>query len=848
MTSALSETELLTALEGCASEPVHIPGTIQPIGVLIACEKTEGLLRFASENAEELFGQPLSSLWSTPVRDLLGAEIWHAAQNFDSLGDQAVKRSFAGIWSTAEAEHSVYITDSGDFITFEIEDASERPHMHADMVREQTFLVGQIQQCSSQQKLFDLTTRLLRHVTGFDRVMIYKFDAHWNGQILAESRLRSMEPFMGLCFPHWDIPVQARSLMSRIQLRMITDIDQIPVRIRAQDNSFADLDMTFAQMRGVSSVHMQYLKNMGSQATMTLSIVLDGELWGMISFHHRTPKVASSEIRQILTSSFLPIFCLKLQVLSQEAAMKVGRRLESLRTDIRLRLNDDAEIPEMVSEFGAIICEELGIDGLTVATGSQTYSHGLTVDQSGLSILSERARKDREAVFVTDSFAQDFPDMPLPGNGLAGALIVEQPESRSLTLFRKEIRQEVSWAGNPEKETEVVQGNLRLRPRGSFATYLEAVEGRCKTWTDQDKHLATQLWPLLSVAERQTYMRQLSRQQDIMIGELNHRVRNILALVKSVSQQARKSEGSLESYSQALEARIHALAAAHDLGAGAASKSVSVKKIISLESSPFCSNDHERLTINGSNFDIRADVAPLFTLIIHELMTNAAKYGALSKAHGRITISLSVERDGMALDWQESGGPMVNESEITKGFGTTLIQQAVPFELDGTAELHFAEAGVHARLWVPSSNVTQRHGDAADCNIPAAAATRRTADLRSNILILILEDNYVIASGLTATLEELGFPNTEIFSNAGSALEFLETNRPNLALLDVNLGQGKTSEAVALRLTQLGAPAMFITGYGERAPLPHDLSHMPVLTKPISEAELESTISGLIGQ
>ncbi len=842
-----SEMDILRALEGCASEPVHVPGSIQPIGVLIACDKAEGRLRYASENAEALFGQPLESLWSMPVRDLLGREIWHAAQNFDSAGDPVVRRFFAGILSMEGAAHAVFVSDSDDFLVFEIEGTSEKPGMQPEMLREQTFLCGQIQQCTDQEALFSLTTRLLRHVTGFDRVMIYRFDSEWNGEILAESRLGSMESFLGLRFPHWDIPEQARSIMSRLQLRMITDSEQSPVRLRAEDDSLPELDITFAQMRGVSGVHMQYLKNMGARATMTLSVVLDGVLWGMISFHHRKPRVASTEIRQILTNGILPIFCLKLQVLRQSATIAVGRRLEELRTDLRLRLDEDAEIPEMLDEFGATICEELDVAGLTVTTGSQTYSYGLTVDQGAISLISERARAEQKAVFSTDSFRRDFPQMTEAAGGLAGALVVEQPESRALMLFRREIRATVSWAGNPEKEAEIAEGNLRLRPRGSFATYLETVEGRSKAWSDEDKYLASQLWPLLSVAERQTYMRQLSRQQDIMIGELNHRVRNILALVKSVSQQARKSEGSLESYSQALEARIHALATAHDLGAGAASKSVSVRKIISLESNPFRANDEERMSVTGSDFDIRADVAPLFTLVIHELMTNAAKYGALSKAGGRIAITLSVERDGMALDWNEMGGPPINEARISTGFGTTLIQQAVPFEMDGTAELRFERDGVRARLWVPGNNVTVGHDDAAYIDDTAAVSVQGSSGSRSNVLVMVLEDNYVIATGLEKTLEKMGFPNTEVFSNADSALEFLETAKPNLALLDVNLGQGSTSEATAFRLMRQGVPTAFITGYGERTQLAKELANVPVLTKPISDSELNSLILKLLG-
>ena len=567
-TSAPNDQVWQDALEGCAREPVHIPGSIQPFGALIACDKKNGCVRYMSENAPELFGRPVETLWAEHVRTLFGSGIWHAAQNFMSVGDAAMNRLFAGVWSCGEDEYAIFISDSGDYLTFEIDGAIETPKIEPEMVREQTFLVSQLQKCSDEATLFDLTTQLLRHFSGFDRVLIYKFDADWNGEVLSEARLGTLDPFLGLRFPHWDIPEQARAIMSKIQLRLITDTEQSPIPIHAQDDDIPELDLTFAQIRSVSPVHMQYLRNMGSRATMTLSVVLDGVLWGIISFHHGKPKIASTEIRQILTNGVLPIFCLKLQLLRQNAALNIRRRLESLSADIRTKLEEDMAISDLLQEVGPTICEELDIAGLAVMTGTETYSYGLTLEQPALAAIAERARDNDGATFSTESFATDFPDLPAPANGLAGALLIEKPEKRSLAIFRREIKDTISWAGNPEKETETVQGNLRLRPRGSFSTYLEDVLNRCKTWSSHDIYLASQLWPLFSVAERQTYMQKLGRQQDIMIAELNHRVRNILALVKSVSHQSRKPEGSLESYSQALEARIDALATAHDLGAG----------------------------------------------------------------------------------------------------------------------------------------------------------------------------------------------------------------------------------------------------------------------------------------
>ena len=252
-----------------------------------------------------------------------------------------------------------------------------------------------------------------------------------------------------------------------------------------------------------------------------------------------------------------------------------------------------------------------------------------------------------------------------------------------------------------------------------------------------------------------------------------------------------------------------------------------MRTIISIESQPYGAKGENRLTVTGGDFDIRADLAPLFTLVIHELMTNAAKYGAFSTAGGQIDISLVGERGGMSLEWLESGGPPVDNTKISAGFGTTLIQQAVPFEMNGQAEQKFTKDGVYAKFWVPGNNATAR-------SVSTEAESAATESVNSSIsnehmskLVLILEDNYMIARSLAAMLEDLGFPNTEIFSSSESALEFLEAATPNLALLDINLGQGKTSELAALRLVQMDVPTVFITGYGERIRVHHDLVEVP---------------------
>jgi light-regulated signal transduction histidine kinase (bacteriophytochrome) len=844
MMKHVSDKDLKEALDGCASEAVHIPGTIQPNGWLIGCDVTTGLVRYASQNCHHLFGIPLNALFGQPIADVLGSEIWHNCLNLIDRLDLSERRCFAGLWQTDPTDYSIHVSRNAENFVLEIEAADEMPSLSPEMLREQNFLINQIRSCEDEQSLFDLTTRLLRHLTGFDRVMIYKFDAEWNGSVLAEARRPSMEPYLGLRFPHWDIPSQARQIMARLPLRLISDVDQTTIPLVAANSELPPLDISYAHLRGVSPVHMQYLSNMGTVATMTLSVMLDDGLWGMISFHHSRPRIAPSPIRQILVNGVLPIFILKLELLRSEAVKKLSEQIDFLQSDIQAELEQGSSISNLMAAVGPAIGDALDVCGMAVVAGSQTYSYGRTPPQAVIEALARMARETNEKSLVIQSFAEALPHLAGQFEDTAGALVTSFPKDRGLFLFRPEIDQSVAWAGDPEKTVEIVDGNKRLQPRGSFSTYLESVRGRCNAWSDNDRHMAQQLWPLLSAGERQAFLNDLSRQQNLMIGELNHRVHNILALVNSVSNQARLHGGSLESYSQALEARIHALAAAHNIGSGAAMSAVPVKQMIALETAPFQAKGSDRVRVHGADISIRADMAPLFTLVVHELMTNTVKYGALSVPEGSIDITLSLTEEGMEFSWVEQGGPPVKQPDAL-GFGSTLIQQAIPYEMNGQSELIFNSHGVSAKLTVPLQVLELEPNDG-DPDRTASRADATISDIPAILrdgLILIVEDNFMIASDLADAMNTIGFPNCETLSNPANAMEFLDTETPALALLDVNLGNGQTSEAVASKLVRSKVPIIFVTGYGERTEFPPHLKQAPVLTKPISQKALLGCIS-----
>ena len=596
----------------CASEPVHIPGLVQPFACLIGVDAGSEKIVYASENCPDFTGVSAEKLLGINVRELLGRDIVHSINNAAARGNFSVGLTEIGQYGLGGNDVEIAAFSSGHYIVIQIEHAKDPGLGGGDAIGVLSQLMEQIQTSRDHTKLFDLTTRMLRHLSGYDRVMIYKFDPQYNGEVVAEARSPSMESFVGLRFPQWDIPAQARAIMAKLRLRFIEDVDQTPVPLIAEDKSLPPLDITYASCRGVSAVHMQYLRNMGVKSTLTLSIVFEDKLWGIISFHHRRPRVSAPKLRDVLTA-FGGLFATKLEAMEKQARLDLAKKMDQIKDKVLIDIEENETMEEAMPQIGPVIEEVMGSVGIALLTGSQTVSYGRVPEQALLAELLREVQSQPGTPIISDNLASSYPEMKDLLNGCAGVFATAINPNRSLCIFRAEQSQSVKWAGSPDKTIEVVSGNARLSPRASFSVYLQDVEGHSAPWTEQDIYFADRIWVLINSAERKSLKNTLNRQQALMINELNHRVRNILALVRSVSRQARRHYGTLESYTVSLENRIQALAAAHDIASGSAVKVVGIKQLISVEMSPF--EKDAKVIVTGSDQFLRSDIAPIFSLV-----------------------------------------------------------------------------------------------------------------------------------------------------------------------------------------------------------------------------------------
>ena len=839
-------------LAACAREPIHLLGRIQPHGFLIGMD-ANWTITHLSENVDEFLagisladiGGDLSS-WLPPaavhaIRNALqhvmngpGSEIVHAVP-MDGSG-----RTF---------DLTLHI--SGRTIVVEGEPADPGQPLETDLsiVRSAMERLGRRPGVREQ---CDDCVRFVRALTGFDRVMLYQFLPDGSGEVISEICRAGLDPYLGLRYPATDIPEQARRLYLQNPIRLIADVSRPGRPVRSTgDSQDAVLDLSASVLRSVSEIHLEYLRNMDVAASMSISVLVDGGLWGLIACHHAEPKALGATKRNA-SLLFGQMFSLQLQ--SQLA--REERRHDETAHEITSMLSRQASASFPIDELLQLAAQDF--QALLKAQGSAVVIDGKATvagDTPSLGDIQEICRRLNERhgneVFETHQLRAEFPYSRAAAGRSAGLLSI--PISRSprdyLLFFRNELVTEVSWAGNPDKAA-AIDASGRISPRKSFAAWREVVSGQSEAWLPAEIRAAKQLrTTMLEVVLRLTdeaarEKRSASERQELLIAELNHRVRNILGLVRSLVAKSSPEGSTTEGFVSVLDARIQALARAHDQITEQNWSHASLKRLIGRESESYLLDRRNRLQIEGDDMLLAPVAFSAVALVMHELVTNSAKYGALSVEQGTVTVSLAPDETGaLQIDWAEHGGPPV-AAPTRRGFGSVIIERSIPYELNGAASIDYDPAGVRARFTIPETYVRPAEPAAAQ------AAMDEDADLSARIAapenVMIVEDNLIIAMEAESIFLDLGARNVAIFARSADALRHLETADCDLALLDFNLGQG-TSIGVAQALAERRVPFIFTSGYGDNLDLPEPLASAPRLAKPYNSEMIARILKRIFG-
>lgn len=516
----------LVNLTNCDQEPIHIPGSIQPHGFLVGIKPT-GIIDFCSGNVADITGVSYQQLLDkTPDVFISGPDVFAmlrtAADNPQSPVSVLI----------GDTSYSCFAHKSGDHIIAEFEPVAIQPLELSELYNLNLESINSLQSSDTLQRLAQRISAQIKKLTGYDRVMIYRFDEQYNGEVFAESREEYLEPFLGLHYPHTDIPAQARALYIKNLLRVIVDVNYTPAPLYTIDDADGkNLDLGMAALRSVSPIHIEYLQNIGVRATLTISLLHEGKLWGLVACHHYSSSKFLSAYTRVSAQLMAKLLTSQIQVREvaeeYEMAKQVNASLEKLLIEPNeLNIGSFEKMvqrPELLSLCNA--------GGAAIVLGENIFSAGNT---PGTEIIHQLARqlagKSKTGMFTTTCLKDIFESEEAVCAVAAGIMYyhLEGNPLDCIIWFRPETNEEVKWAGDPDKA--IIKNEKGLSPRNSFELWRQIIKCRSSAWAKPEIAAAT---TFVHALQKHVHMFVLSeeelkyRQLSVRLKQANEELENI---------------------------------------------------------------------------------------------------------------------------------------------------------------------------------------------------------------------------------------------------------------------------------------------------------------------------------
>ena len=478
--------------EFCGKVPLHQTNQVQPHGILLVVKTDDLVILQGSENAEELLGTKVESLIGRSLSEIINiieVDVLRQRLAINIEGKVPVT------WTIGGKNYGALLQKTGAYFIAEIEkEEYAATDTFVNVYQELKYVMASIDAAETADEACTIVAREIKRLSGFDKVMIYRFDKEWNGEVIAEEKEEGMDVYMGLKFPASDVPRQARELYRRNPYRLIPNVNYQPLKLYPVINplTHAFTDLTDSNLRSVVPVHLEYLRNMKVSASMSTRILKDGVLWGLIACHHRTPKFLSYQM--------CSVFELLSHVISAKITSLTNTDTHHYRSEMQHLLT---RVMESVYKTGSLTAGLLSQEETLLKMlkgGGMALSLNRQVETLGAAPNSEDVRN---LVFwlqtngVTKTYQQtslsgayeEAEGYVAQGSGLL-ALPIQPEKGDYILVFRPEVIQQTNWGGNPNEAIQFEPDRKAYHPRNSFQLWKETVRKTAMPWTAAEVDVA----------------------------------------------------------------------------------------------------------------------------------------------------------------------------------------------------------------------------------------------------------------------------------------------------------------------------------------------------------------------
>jgi chemotaxis family two-component system sensor kinase Cph1 len=525
-------------LDECAREPIHVPGSIQPHGFLFVLSDSDLHVVAVSQNAADHMGLVATAMIGCPITDFLVSETAEGLSAAIATGDTAIRVRFRQ--PTSAAEYTALFHVSASLLLLEI--VPRIPAERAEAVFGHVHLaIERIRKSESTSSACQTLATEIRRLAGFDRVMVYRFDQDWNGEVIAEDKAADAHSYRGHAFPASDIPAQARSLYTRNTVRLIPDTRYIPSPLvpPALASTSQPIDLSSVMLRSISPVHLEYLANMMVMASMSVSIVRDGRLWALVACHHPSPRFLPHRVLQgcELLAQAVAWY---LDADERKATAACVAAVRYLEAEIAGRADDKMDYRQRLESIAQALFALTLSQGLAICDDQGVWTVGQVPADELILLMVTWLRKSGEKRVITDRLPELFAASK-SYRAIASGIAAIQLANGWLIWFRSEWRHTLTWAGEPIKLVQTGIAEARIGPRKSFASWHESVFGRSRPWTTSDQFAVDQVQMLVLRAAMDDQTQRAHRSSRLeSIGQvasgLAHEVGSLLQPIVSMAQ------------------------------------------------------------------------------------------------------------------------------------------------------------------------------------------------------------------------------------------------------------------------------------------------------------------------